>query len=230
MRGWIRSKTRIGPALKIKVCYRDEKYSIEVQVPSLYQDNTVSWVRIVNGVDRYVTESMPPAKEEHTASKKPTAKARPRQNPAVTLTSISIPVLERIDTETQRSNDQKCFEVSKAITRLLRHDQSVPRGNDGEINYKDIIEECRRKKFDDASQLSFEGRLDIKTAKGSRSEEKIPILCESKLPNQFLYLRAIQGHSGESAIDPALQDNILIPNGFAEYLYHVVNAYELRIL
>ena len=55
------------------------KKSIEVQVPSLFQDNTVSWFRIVNGVDRYVTESMPTAKEERTASGKPIAKARPRQ-------------------------------------------------------------------------------------------------------------------------------------------------------
>ena len=55
------SNTRIGPVLHIKVCYRDEKYSVEVQVPSLFQDNTASWVRIVNGVDKYVTESMPTA-------------------------------------------------------------------------------------------------------------------------------------------------------------------------
>ena len=68
MRGLIRSKTRIGPVLNTKVCYRDEQYSVEVQVPSLFQDNTVSWVRIVNGVDRYVTESMPTAREENTAS------------------------------------------------------------------------------------------------------------------------------------------------------------------
>ena len=78
-----------------KVCYHDERYSIEVQVPSLFQDNTVSWVRIVNGVDKYVTESMPTAKEEDIASVKPIAKARPRRKPTVTLTSVSISVLER---------------------------------------------------------------------------------------------------------------------------------------
>ena len=57
MRGW--------PFLNIiKVCCRDEQYSVEVQVPYLFQDNTVSWVRIVNGVDRYLTEPMPTANEE----------------------------------------------------------------------------------------------------------------------------------------------------------------------
>ena len=46
--------------------------------------------------------------------------------------------------------------------------------------------------------------------------------------NQFLHLRAIQGHSGESAVDLALQDNVLLPKGFTEYLYHVGNANELN--
>ena len=50
VRGWIHKNTRIGPVLNIQVCYRDERYSVEVQVPSLSQDNTVSSVRIVNDV------------------------------------------------------------------------------------------------------------------------------------------------------------------------------------
>ena len=110
--------------------------------------NTVSWVRIENGVDKYVTESMPTAIEEDIASGKTIAKARPRQKPTVTLTSVSFPVRDRkcIDIETQRSHDQKCFEVSKVFSRLLRHDQTVPRGIDGAIQYNDIIEECRKKK------------------------------------------------------------------------------------
>ena len=46
-------------------------------------------------------------------------------------------------------------------------------------------------------------------------------------PQKFLYLRAIQGHSG-STINPALQDNVLSQEGFTEYLYHVGNGKELR--
>ena len=108
VRGRILKNMRIGPVLNIKVCYHDDRYSIELQIPSLFQDNTVSWVRIVNGVDKYVTEAMLTEKEEDKASGKPIATARPRQKPTVPLTSVSIPVLERkwIDIETQRSNDQ----------------------------------------------------------------------------------------------------------------------------
>ena len=58
----------------------------------------------MNGVDKDVTESMLTKEEEDIASVKPIAKARPRQKPAVTLTSISILVLEIIwiDNESQR--------------------------------------------------------------------------------------------------------------------------------
>ena len=105
------------PSLEHKVCYHDDRYIIEVQIPSLFEDNTVSWIRIVSGVGTYVTESMLTKKEEDIASGKPIAKAKPRQKPTVTLTAVSIPVLERkwIDIET---HDQKCYEVSKAMTRL----------------------------------------------------------------------------------------------------------------
>ena len=66
--GWILKNTRIGPLWNIEVCCRDDRYSIEVQIPSLFEDNTASWVRIVNGVDKYVTESMLCKDEENTVS------------------------------------------------------------------------------------------------------------------------------------------------------------------
>ena len=37
----------------------------------------------------------------------------------------------------------------------------------------------------------------------------------------ILYLRALQGHSGRNIIDPSLQDNVVIPDGFFKYIYHV---------
>ena len=143
IKGWILKNTRIGPVLNKKVCYHDDRYSIEVQIPTLFEDNTFSWVRIVNCVDTHVTESVQTKKEEDIASGNPIAKARPRQKRTGTLTSVSISVLVKkwIDIETQRSHDHKCCEVSKAMTRLLRHDQSLPRGSNGAIHYSDIIEE-----------------------------------------------------------------------------------------
>ena len=76
-RGWIRRNTKIDPVLNIHVFHHEDRYSIEIQVQSLFQDGTSSWVRIVNGVEKYVTETTETIEdEEHRASGKPIAKSK----------------------------------------------------------------------------------------------------------------------------------------------------------
>ena len=146
--GKIRAKIRaiVGRPEIIQACYQDEQYSVEVQVPSLFQDDTVSWVRIVNGVGRYVTESMPTAKEEDKASVKPAAKARPILRPSSTSGWDSTPMEQRkwIDIEIEESEDPYFFQVSKFITRLLRHSQQINREEDAGVHYDKVIEECKK--------------------------------------------------------------------------------------
>ena len=52
--------------------------------------------------------------------------------------------------------------------------------------------------------------------------------CTDPSGHEILYLRALQGHSGRSLIDPSLQDNVLIPNGFFEYIYDIRCAINLH--
>ena len=62
-----------------------------------------------------------------------------------------------------------CFDVSKAITRFLEHDQTVPGGSNAAIQYSDIIEECRKKTFDGAPQWTlafFFGQKEEELTKG----------------------------------------------------------------
>ena len=59
IRGWIPSNVRLGPVSDIKVCKTLGRYSVEAQVPSLFEDQTTSWIRIVSGVEKYVREAMP---------------------------------------------------------------------------------------------------------------------------------------------------------------------------
>ena len=47
-----------------KVCNDNGRYSVEVQVQSLLQDQTVSWTRIVKGIDKFVREAMPIQEQE----------------------------------------------------------------------------------------------------------------------------------------------------------------------
>ena len=44
----------------------------------------------------------------------------------------------------------------------------------------------------------------------------------------IVYLRALQGHSGRSLIDPTLQDNVIIQSGFFQYIYRVGCAINLH--
>ena len=101
-----------------KVCNHNGRHSIEVQVQSLFQDQTVSSIRIVNGIDKFVREAMP-IQEEEKASGKPAAKA----TPILISSSISdvnfIPIGRgNVSLKKQESNDPCCFQMSKIITRL----------------------------------------------------------------------------------------------------------------
>ena len=52
VRGGIRGNTKIGPVLDGKVCYHQGRCSVEIMIESLFRDRTVSWVRIVNGINK----------------------------------------------------------------------------------------------------------------------------------------------------------------------------------
>ena len=64
-------------------------------------------------------------------------------------------------------------------------------------------------------------------AKGGGQKKRFQYCVNPNCSQKFLYLRAIQGHSG-STINPALQNNALLPESFTEYIYHVGNGKELR--
>ena len=63
---------------------------------------------------------------------------------------------------------------------------------------------------------------------GGGGNKKIFQYCTDSSGQEILYLRALQGHSGRNSIDPSLQDNVLIPNNFFEYIYHIGCAVNLH--
>ena len=184
-----------------------------------------------------------PIPEEDKASGKPAAKARPKLKPSSTSGWDFIPIEQRqsIDIETQESNDPYSFQVSKFITRLLRHIQNVYREADGAVHYDQVIDECKEKQSDNTGYWSDEMKKDFVDdaphwpiekwisvlARGGGQKKRFQYCLNPNYPHQFLYLRAIQGQSGSTS-NPALQDNVLLPEGFTEYIYHVGNGEELR--
>ena len=62
------------------------------------------------------------------------------------------------------------------------------------------------------------GRAKCKEAEATKRRFQY---CTDSSGQEILYLRALQGHSERNPIDPSLQDNVLIPDNFFEYIYHI---------
>ena len=73
--------------------------------------------------------------------------------------------------------------------------------------------------------LTKSGRLQWQKAEETRKDFNIVLILQEQ---EILYLRALQGHSGRNLIDPSLQDNVLVPNDFFEYIYHIGCAINLH--
>ena len=111
-------------------------------IESLFGDKTCSWVRIVNGINKYVTETLEETHAENIGEKstgKLVAKAGPRQTSNLTFSLVSVPYHERkwIDME-PGTVDRNCLEVSKLMIRYLRHDDTVHREEDGAVRFEDL--------------------------------------------------------------------------------------------
>ena len=155
------------------------------------------------------------------------AKARPRPTPTLTLSSVSIPNNKGkwIDIKPVIFN-QGCFGMSKLMIKLLRHDNSVHREEDGAVRFDDVAS-IVRSEIDGTSHWSMRAWISF-LAKGGGQKKRFQYCLNPNSSEHFLYFRAIQGHSGGTLVDPTLPNNVLLPDDFAEYICHVGNAHDMH--
>ena len=65
-------------------------------------------------------------------------------------------------------------------------------------------------------------------AKGGGPKKRFQYCLNPNSSKHFLYFRAIELHSGGNLVDPELQDNVLLPEDFTEYIYHIGNISEMH--
>ena len=201
------------------------------------QDNSHSWVRISYGTVKYVvdsiqddTEILADPQEEQilqtstnvvAARSKAKAKPQPRELAGTTAT---IPIHERrwIDIEPSKQ-DLASYDLSKKVINLLRHNQTLQREEDGAIEFCKIKFHLRN--HHSQIQNWSDDRWKACLAAGGGSKRRYQY-CSDNL-GTILYLRALQGHSGNDLIDPTLQDNVLIGTGIFPYIYHVGCTFDL---
>ena len=181
-------------------------------------------VRIVNGINTYVTETSETISlqsVEHRVTGKPVVKARPQLRLAVILSPISFPERKWTHINPEKFHEHY-FAVSKAMIRLLRHGSSTLQEDDGAVRFDDLMEEFKAK-FEGTSQWSVDAWITF-LAKGRGPKKRFQYCLNPNSSQHFRYFRAIQGRSGGNLVDPALHHNVLLPDDFAEYIYHIGNV------
>ena len=109
------------------------------------------------------------------------------------------------------------WSVSKIVTKVSRH-HGFHREDDGAIDWNSLLPKLRRDfEKEDVGSFSNSQWLDL-LHRGS-NKKRFQYCLDSN--GNLIHLRAIQGHSGGTTVDPALLDNIEIPVGWKEYQYHV---------
>ena len=152
------------------------------------------------------------------------AKAKPQRRDSASSSTRNIPIGGRnwTDVEPEEYSISDC-EVSKKLIHLLRHGKQVHREDHGPIEF------LRMKTIFRLSciviiGLIISGRKPWQEEEETRKYNNIVLIRQE----QPCTIRALQGHSGRSLIDSTLQDNVIIPNGFFQYTYHVGCAINLH--
>ena len=131
VRGWIHGNTKIGPVLDMKVCRHQGRYDVEIMIESLFLDWTVSLVRILNGINTYVSETSEDilvASVGDRSAKELGAKARPRPTPTCNVVSyvhfLSRPKMNRYRAKEVQPRLFRSMKVSDQITATWRFSSS----------------------------------------------------------------------------------------------------------
>ena len=237
-KGWIQGNMGIGPVLEVTTSFENFKYGIEIRIWSVGQDNSQSWVRISYGTIKYVVDSnqnnteIPADPQENqvpqtsikVVAARSKAKAKPQQREPVDTTT-TIPMHERkwIDIEPSEPT-LAAYDVSKKVISLLRHNQTLQREQDGAIEFYRIKFYLRNH----SSQVQHwsDDRWKACLAAGGGSKRRYQYCSDNS--GRILYLRALQGHSGNNLIDPTLQDNVVIGSGIFHYIYHIGCVFNLH--
>ena len=143
------------------------------------------------------------------------AKAKPQRRTSASLSTKTFPIGDRTWTDFERQDYSPTdYSVSKKLINLLRH-VSLPREDDGAIEFWRLKEDLRNR-----CEHSQNWSDELWKSKMAEESRKIQY-CTDPSGQEVLYLRTRQGHSGRNLMDPSLQDNVLIPNDFFKYIYHV---------
>ena len=235
---------KLGSVLEVATSYLQGKYGVEIKIESVNKDNSHSWFRISHGLNKVVTDLIDKEyddNEQETSEMKSEefalktnvlafasrskAQTKSRRSTSAYSSARTLPICERFWADIEPGTYSNiAFPVSKRLSTLLRHGDLL-REENGAIEFW-RLKDCLRSEFENFQHSSYE-MWKSKMAGCGGNKKRFQKSTDSS-GQEVLYLRALQGHSGRNPIDPSLQDNVLIPDNFFEYIYHVGCATNLH--
>ena len=227
---------RIGLVLEVTTKFQHFKYGIEIRIESVNRDSSHSWVRISDGTVKYVIDSIEdntenpadPQEEQvpQTSTSVVAAREKAKPQPRVLVgTTATIPIHERrwIDIEPSEQN-LASYDISKKVINLFRQYQTLQREQDGAIEFCRIKFHLRN--HHSQIQNWSDDRWKACLAAGRGSKRRYQYWSDNL--GTIIYLRALQGHSGNKLKDPTSQYNVLIGTGIFPYIHHIGCAFNLH--
>ena len=199
-KGWIRGNTKIGPVLEVVTCCLHGKYGVEIRIMSMNKDNSHSWVRISHGLNKLVTNLN--NNEQETSEVQ-------FEEYALKLNASDFACRSKARAKPRRR------EPAGSSTRTIPIGERIWTDVEpGEYSISDyeVSKELIRLLLHGNLPREDDGAIEFWRIKDDLQKY---FLHSSGV---ILYLRALQGHSRRSLIDPTLQDNVVIPSEFFQYI------------
>ena len=232
-KGWIRGNTKIGHVLEVATSYLQGKYGEEMRIESVNKDNSHSWVTISQGLNKLVTNLN---NKEGDDNEHETAEMEVRR---ICVENECICFCEPIKGKNKTTKTYFCLLIHQNCTYLWK-----------------ILDWCRARnlfacrlpsvKTTEYSSSSLVNYLEKKMERLNSGDWKIifgtilktlsigVMKCGrvndvmTRHDKKFFTSELFKVIQDAISFDPTLQDNVLIPNNFFEYICHVGCAISLH--
>ena len=201
--GWIRGFTKIGPIIQIKGTYCSEQYGMEIQVDSMLNSGSLSWIVISRGPNRYVMKSM---KKKKSLPWRIDGKYREIDRDKATGTIEPTGESSFQDIDPDWSTEAMSFQLGQSRRRWQQC-----------FDIEVFIENMTERSIGALCHPCYAAISKMKVLEIFRVHSGWVLYVE-EVKTRFQYCldsnenlintRANQGHSGGALVDPALPDNV----------------------